>query len=155
MKEVKKYFIVKDKNDEAITYLEYDKMHGYDLSPKKNMKIKDAVDVSKMVIINPTMIQKMVSKKLNAKFEKLLRLLTLLFQTDDETGETYREALNELSKLRLEAQVKYKKYMKEEEEAVFQKKLDILEAELLDRIYYVEELQAQNEEEWSIGGKAR
>ena len=43
----KKYLIVKEKNDKTITYFEYDKMEGYDLSPKKGMKIQGAGNVNK------------------------------------------------------------------------------------------------------------
>ena len=67
----KKYLIVKEKNDPAITYFEYDKMHGYDLSPKKNIKIKDAINVNKVVIINPSLMNKVATKKVNLKFNDL------------------------------------------------------------------------------------
>ena len=45
----KKYYVVKEKNSKVITYFEYDKMEGYDLSPKKGVKIEDAINVNKVV----------------------------------------------------------------------------------------------------------
>ena len=36
----KRYLIVKNNNDKAITYFEYDKIKGYDFKPKKNAKIE-------------------------------------------------------------------------------------------------------------------
>ena len=56
-----KYFVVKDRNDMSITYFEYDKVEGYDLNPK-NVKIKDAIDVNKMIVVNPSMIVKLAFK---------------------------------------------------------------------------------------------
>ena len=63
----KKYYIVKNKNDKAITYFEYDKMEGYDLTPKKGMKIEDAINVNKVVIINPSLAEKVAKKKFDLK----------------------------------------------------------------------------------------
>lgn len=162
----KRYFVVKGKKDSAITYFEYDKMEGYDLSPKKNIKIKDAINVNKVVIINPSLMQKVAKKKIDLKFKKLLEFMAIIFDDDDDdttSGEAYREGLNEISKLRLEAKVKYQKYMEEEDYKTLEKKLDILEQELNSRIYYLEQyyyqrqLEAQYEEqdENTIGRRSR
>lgn len=161
----KRYFVVKGKKDSAITYFEYDKMEGYDLSPKKNIKIKDAINVNKVVIINPSLMQKVASKKMDLKFKKLLEFMMIIFDSDDDdtSGDAYREGLNEISKLRLEAKVKYQKYMEEEDYKTLEKKLDILEQELNSRIYYLEqyyyqrqlESQYAEQEENSIGRRSR
>ena len=160
----KRYFVVKGKKDSTITYFEYDKMEGYDLSPKKNIKIKDAINVNKVVIINPSLMQKVASKKMNLKFKKLLEYMTIIFDSDDDqSGDVYREGLNEISKLRLEAKVKYKQYMEEEEYNTLEKKLDILEQELNSRIYYLEryyyqrqlESQYEEQDENTIGRRSR
>jgi len=133
-----KYFVVKDRNDMSITYFEYDKVEGYDLNPK-NVKIKDAIDVNKMIVVNPSMIEKLAFKKVSVKFDKLVRMLMFVLSesNDDETGETYREALNYITKLRLEVLTKYKNKLKEEDLETMLKKLDILESEVKLRLNYV------------------
>ena len=106
-----RYFVVKNRKDLSITYFEYDKIQGYDLNPR-NVKIKDAIDVNKMIVINPSMIEKLAFRKVNNKFNKLYKLIMLLFNSDldDDTASTgYREALNEITKLRLELYTKYNK----------------------------------------------
>ena len=105
----KKYLIVKKKEDKAVTYFEYDKMNGYDLSPKKGIKIEDAINVNKIVIINPSLANKVAKKKIDLKFRKLVKLLNIVFETDDDTGTAYREALDEVNKLKMELINKYKK----------------------------------------------
>lgn len=158
----KKYLIVKEKNDPSITYFEYDKMDGYDLSPKKNIKIKDAINVNKVVIINPSLMNKVATKKIDLKFKKLLQFMSVVFEegNDDESGDAYREGLNEISKLRLEAQVKYRKYMDEEAFKMLEKKLDILEQELKARLYYLQQYyyerqQYMEPDENTIGRRSR
>lgn len=166
----KRYLVIKEKNDPTVTYFEYDKMEGYDLLPKKNIKIKDAINVNKVVIINPSLMNKVASKKLDMKFRKLLQFMTVIFEDESgdgtATGDAYRQGLNEISKLRLEARVKYRKYMEEEAYELILKKLDILEQELKARLYYLQESlirqyenelthSYQEEEENSIGRRSR
>lgn len=150
----KKYLIVKEKNDKTITYFEYDKMEGYDLSPKKGIKIEDAINVNKVVIINPSLAEKVAKKKLDIKFRKLLQVLNIIFETDDDTGTAYREGLNEVSKLRIELLNKYRKHLDDEAVYLMEKKLDILEHELKIRLYYLEQ-NYQNEYSNSMEGKSR
>ncbi len=158
----KRYFVVKNKNDPSITYFEYNQMEGYDLSPKKNIKIKDAININKVVIINPSLMQKVAKKKLDLKFKKLLESMSVIFDSDDDSsGDSYRQGLNEINKLRLEAKMKYQNYMEEEAYQVFEKKLEILEQELKARIYYLEQyyyqkqLENEYQEENAIGRRGR
>lgn len=152
----KKYLIVKEKNDSSITYFEYDNMQGYDLSPKKNVKIKDAINVNKVVIINPSLMNKVAAKQVNLKFKRLLQLITVIFEDDDTSGNAYREGLNEISKLRLEAKTKYFRYMKQEEIDMIEKKLGILEHELKLRLFYLEQqYQFSYDVEHTHEGKSR
>ncbi len=140
MADGKKYFIVKDRNDLSITYLEYDKLSGYDLHPR-SVKIKDAIDVDRVVIINPSLMQKLAFRKVHLKFQKIVKLLMFVLSEendDDGTGGTYQESLNEINKLRMELLVHYKNKLKEEDFEEFNKKLDVLEHELSLRLYYLQ-----------------
>lgn len=149
-----KYYVVKDNKDKIITYFEYDKMKGYDITPKSNVKIKDAINVNKMIIINPTMINKMVIKKLNNKFERLLKIITLIYEEDSDDDVGYRHALNELEKLRMEMINKYREHMTKEEEMMFLKKLEILEVELKLRIQIIDS-KVYEQENIMTSGKSR
>ena len=151
----KKYYIVKNKNDKAITYFEYDKMEGYDLTPKKGMKIEDAINVNKVVIINPSLAEKVAKKKFDLKFHKLLTLLNVIFESDDDTGTAYQEGLNEVSKLRMELINKYRKHLEKEEADLMNKKLDILEQELKLRLYYLEQNYQENYQNENEIGRSR
>ncbi|MBP5684749.1 MAG: hypothetical protein J6X02_05795 [Bacilli bacterium] len=148
----KKYLIVKKKEDKSITYFEYNKIEGYDLSPKKGIKIEDAINVNKVVIINPSLANKVAKKKIDLKFRKLLQLLNIVFESDDETGEAYRQALDEVNKLRMELINKYKKHLEDEEYDLMVKKLDILDQELKVRLYYLENTYQSS---YGMEGKSR
>ena len=150
----KRYLVVKNKEDKAITYFEYDKINGFDYSPKKGTKIEDAINVNKVVIINPTLANKVAKKKVDIKFKKLIQLLNIVFETDDETGTAYREALDEVNRLRMEVINKYKKQLAEDEFETIEKKLKILETELKVRLFYLEDSKNYTNEQ-EIGRRSR
>ena len=57
------YLIVKDKKKKQVIYFECNKLNGYKMTSKnKNIKLKDAINVNKMVIINPSFINKLIDK---------------------------------------------------------------------------------------------
>ena len=58
-----KFLVVKNKDEKEIKYFEYDKVKGYNISPKNNVKFEDAINVNRMILINPSLIEKMVDKK--------------------------------------------------------------------------------------------
>jgi len=148
-KEVR-YLVVKKKDSKELIYFEYDKLEGYDVTPKKNRPFQDSIQVNKMILINESLIQKMIQKKLNKRFQKLLCDVNLLFESDDETGAGLREVLNQLERFKMEVKNKYRKYMEKEELLLLGKKLSILQNEAKLRLYYLE-----NEDILEKRGKAR
>lgn len=159
MKNQSKFLVVKTKDSKEITYFDYDKLNGYNLKAKKNVKFSDAINISRMIIINPSFTEKLADHKIKAKFEKFVNLITIVCENEDSdvSGEGYRLALNEAEKLRMEILNKYKKYINEEKLDLYMKKISILEDEIKLRqeemIYY--QLQDQYEVEQEKTGKSR
>ena len=76
----KNYFLQKDSKSGEITYLEYDKIEGYNITPKT--KIEDAIRVNKIVFVNPSFSEKIIKKKIDIKIRYLLKCL----EDIDENG---------------------------------------------------------------------
>lgn len=131
-----KFLVVKEKNSKEIKYFDYDKLDGYNLKAKKDLHFMDAIDVNRIIIINPSFIEKIATKKINAKFDRLINMIQIVCdnEEDDETGEGYRIALDEANKLKMELLNKYKKYISEEKLDLMTKKIEILEDELKLRL---------------------
>ena len=123
-------------NSKEIKYFDYDKLDGYNLKAKKDLHFMDAIDVNRIIIINPSFIEKIATKKINAKFDRLINMIQVVCdnEEDDETGEGYRIALDEANKLKMELWNKYKKYISEEKLDLMTKKIEILEDELKLRL---------------------
>lgn len=129
-----RFLIVKEKSSKEIKYFDYDKLDGYNLRAKENTRFDDAIDISRMIIINPTFIEKIATKKINSKFDKLLNMMSICDEEDDESGEGYRIALDEANKLKMELLNKYKKFIEDEKLELMLKKIEILESSLKVRL---------------------
>lgn len=133
----KRFVVTKDENTQTITYKEYDSFKGYDVKPKNKLSKEDIINVDEMVIINPSLIEKLISKKCKKTLERILKLISFIYD-DDETGEeSVTLALNEIAKFKELLDTKYKEYMKEKEYKLMLKKLEILENEVKLRKLYL------------------
>lgn len=139
MKHDMQYLIVKNKDQKEIVYMEYDKLEGMDITPKNHKPFQDSIEVNRMILIQPTLIEKLVHKKIDKHFKKLLMLVTFLLETDDETGTALREALNEIEKFRIEIKNKYREYLSKEELHFLAKKLVILQEEVKQKLLVLEQ----------------
>ena len=133
----KRFVVTKDENTQTITYKEYDSLKGYDFKPKNKLSKEDIINVDEMVIINPSLIEKLISKKCKKTLERILKLISFIYD-DDETGEeSVTLALNEIAKFKELLDTQYKEYMKEKEYKLMLKKLEILENEVKLRKLYL------------------
>lgn len=131
-----RFLVVKEKDSKEIKYFDYDKLDGYNLKAKKDLHFLDGIDVNRIIIINPSFIEKIATKKINAKFDKLINMVQVVIDVgdEDESGEGYKIALDEAEKLKRELWNKYKKYVAEEKLELMTKKIEILEDELRLRL---------------------
>lgn len=128
---VKKFIVTKEQISGAITYLEYENINGVSFSPKNKKIDSDMINVSKVVVINPSLIEKLIDKKCNKQLERIIKLLTTLYNDTDGDGDTNLGfVLNEIEKFRQLIDSKYKEYMKAEKYKTLKKKLDIIDQEV-------------------------
>ncbi len=141
-----RFVVQKEAKMDSITYMEYEKLKGYDVIPKNNLKIEDMINVNKMVIINPSLIEKLVDKKCHRTLEKIIKMLSYIYEDDSGDETPLHLALNELAKFKSLVTGKYKEYMKEEEYKLLLKKIEILKSEVKLRLDYIYENNAIMEE---------
>ena len=138
------YYVCKKGNETDIVYLDFDKLKGFNFSPRNSFKY-DGIVVNKMVIIKPSMIEKVLRKKIKRKLDFYLKLIIKFIESDDSSdGESLREALNDLTRYKSIINHKYKKYLDEKYLKILFKKISLLEYELnskfinLENEYYEE-----------------
>ena len=79
--------------------------------------------VFNIVIYSKILWEKVVSSKVMKKYDILIKYLTELLVSDDDTGDAMREALNQIEKFRLEIKIKYRKILKKKELELMSKQL--------------------------------
>ena len=140
------YLIVKDKKKKQVIYFEYNKLNGYNMTAKnKNIKLKDAINVNKMVIINPSFINKLIDKNINRKLEKLIKYIIGIYDADDDPAGNLMQALNEVEKFKREIINKYLAYMNKKQLKDLDQKLKILENQVTMQSYLLNESKINNE----------
>lgn len=102
------YYLYKNNRTGEILYLEYDKIKGYPITPKT--RIEDAIDVHKIVLVNPTLQEKLVRKKVDIKLKYLFKKLEEIEEDSSDDG-AIQATLMEAEKLKVNIINKYVKYL--------------------------------------------
>lgn len=99
----------------------------------KKYKINDAY-VCNLIIYNKKLGHPIAWKQVEKKFQKLISTIPDLLVSDDESGESIREALNQIEKFRQIIKNKYRSYLKRQELEKMSKSLLILQKNAQDRL---------------------
>lgn len=129
-----KNYICKRTKNGSIIILDKNALQGLSFNPKNSSKY--GVAISKMIIVNPDMVRRLLIKSTKRKMDKFIRLLASLADDDDATDTSLREALNDLSRYRNIVEYKYSKYLDEKYQEQLIAKIDILEGEIKKKIIY-------------------
>ena len=150
-----KHYFVNKKNNNEIIYLDYNKLKGFDFSPKNKIKYEGIV-VNKMVIIKPSMIEKVLKRKIKNKLDLYLKLIVRFIESEDsDSGESIREALNDLTRYKSIIAHKYRKYLDEKYLKLLLKKIVILEYELNSKLVNLNNYHYEDEYEEELTSRRR
>lgn len=131
------YLVKKDEYSGKIIYMEYD-LEGYNFKPK-NKTDRPYITVNNVTIYEPHMIDNLLAKKFQKKFDRLSQIImNFLFQdgSDDDEGD-FMILLDEVSRLKSIVELKYQKFLSNQEYKDYIHKLDFLDAQLRQKIAMV------------------
>lgn len=141
---MKGYYLSRQPKTGEIIYVNYDKYKGYNITPKNKIKY-DGVRVNKMIIVNPSMIEKVLKRKIKNRLDLYLKTIVEIMDENDDTGSSgIREALNELTRFKNIIKYKYEKYLEEKYLSILNKKIEILEYELKKKLLIRENVKKYN-----------
>lgn len=113
-----------------------DNIVGFSMPKRKSFSVLD-ISIDNINLYNKYLSHHFVIKKVNKVYNKLLLLLTELLVTDDESGDTYREALNQIERFRLQIKNKYRMFLKKKELEEMSKQLKLLQMEAKNKMISV------------------
>ena len=140
-----RYVLCKSKNNEVL-YLNYSTKDGFKFKPKNNIKY-DGVKVNEMVIMNPSFIEKVLKRKIKHRLDLYIKFLISLLEDETSDPTSLRHALNDLEKYRRTIINKYRNYLDKKYVELLLKKIEVLERELKDKLFYSMQNKLQPEEE--------
>lgn len=138
------YVISKNNKNKEMILVEYQNNIeiGYDVNPKNKYKKRDTIDVTKVVFMSPTLIEKLLNKKIDKEYKKLLKLLSDIIADDSSDSDDTGKMVGVLNKVELFKSIirkKYSRFMTEEQTSKLLKRLNIMGKEIKKRIYEIEE----------------
>lgn len=128
------YYLHRDNLSGEILYLEYDKIKGYDITPKTNLE--DAIKVNKIVFVNPSLSEKLIRKKVEIKIRYLLNKLEE-FDGEPSGGDegAIKATLMDAERLKLSILNNYRKYLGNTYGSFSIKKIQIIINQLRIKLY--------------------
>lgn len=107
------------------------------LMPSKSKKFTiKGETITNIIVVDKNLAHPLLIKKVNQKYKRLIALLTELLISDDDSGDAFRLALNEIEKFRQEVKNKYRAYLQQEELRKMSKQLQSFQKEAKNR--YIE-----------------
>lgn len=131
-----KFVLKKGEEADIVSCQGNDKDCGYILTPKEKREYCDLVNVKKIAIIDPTLIKKLIDKKCDRTFEKILKIIALLDEDEDGNDSDGNAvlALKELDHFEDLVIKKYKDYIDPRKLKAILKKISVLSSEVQLRL---------------------
>lgn len=135
----KGYYISRQPKTGEIVYINYDKYKGYNIAPKNKVKY-DGIRVNKMILVKPSMIEKVLKRKIKHQLDLYLKtIIDLMEESSDEGSSGIRGVLNDLTRFKNILKYKYEKHLEEQYIKLLNKKIEVLEYELKKKLMVREE----------------
>ena len=127
----------KNKN-KLVDKTELIELDGFMMGSKSKVYKINGNEVRDIKVMDTNLARSLVKQQVAKKYEKLIAYLTDLLVDDDDSGDTYREALNQIEKFRQEIKNKYRKFLKQKELEMMSKKLVVLQKEANKRLFEIQ-----------------
>ena len=131
------YYITKDNYNGEVVFVNC--RNGYKFSPKKN--IKNGIKVDSLVIVKPSMVEKIIKKKIKNKLDYYLKVILMIMENNDD--DDARRCLDDLQRYRYMIKNKYINYLDDKDLELLDKKMKLLERQLKSHIIYEEEVEKE------------
>lgn len=128
---MKQYFISKKNYNGEVVFVNCDAANGYKFSPKNNYPY-EGIKVNEMVIIKPSLIEKIIKRKIKNRLDLYLKII--IDNLDDDSSDDTRIALDDLARYRKFVKERYSIYLDEKYMALLNKKMNVIERELENSI---------------------
>ena len=136
-----RYYICDKENNEIVYgYIDYNQIHGFKIKPGNNIPY-DGVEVSRLVLVKPSLIENVLKRKTKHKLNAYLAFLFTIIDDDDDDSETLELVIDDVARYKSIIINKYSKFLDKKYINQLLKKVGMVERELKDKL---KELTKQN-----------
>lgn len=125
------YSVVKAKINGDLDYISEE---GFVLGKKDAVFEVNNTTVKNIEVCDRKLANPVVYVKVHTMYKKLLNLLAELLTDDDDSGDSYREALNQIERFRMIIKNKYRDFLLRQDLEKMSKKLVILQKEANNKL---------------------
>ena len=129
------YSVVEVKNKKKmLDKTELMDIDGFLMGSKNKVFKINKCDIREIKVVNKKLANPLVSKKVFKEYSKLITYLTeVLIDDNDDSGDSIREALNQVERFRVQIKNKYREYLTSKELEKMSKQLKLLQKELTNK----------------------
>ena len=128
---MKQYFISKKNYNGEVVFVNYDKVNGYKVNPKNNFPY-EGIKVNEMIIIKPSLIDKIIKRKIKKHLDFYLKVI--IDNIDNDSDDDTRIALDDLARYKKIIKEKYSIYLDKKYMELLNKKFSVIERELQNNL---------------------
>ena len=139
------YKLHKSEDTKNLLNFESKKIDGFEFTPKHTSEYMD-MEVNKMVVINPSFIEKVLKKKIKRKLDLYLQFIVSVIDDEDTDPSNLRYVLDDLERYRRTIINKYQRYLDEKYINLLLKKIELLNNEIKTKLLYMKEPIEKEEE---------
>ena len=157
----KRYVIQKEEKGAEKIKFSRKKMEGFRVTPHNRVS-HPGITVNSMLLIKPSLIEKLLKKKNQRKLDYYLQYIISLMDNSEgrDDDSAFRIALNDLTRYREMVEYKYRKFLDDKYINLLLKKIDLLEHEIKSKMIFKQQLKSYQtyqpmEEEKERTGKSR
>lgn len=140
------------KNNDKLSLYSTPNLEGYKFNPKKE---KTSISVNKVVVVNPKLVDNILSIKFQDKFKALLRYAQYVINDEDASSTDTAIVLDEVAMLKGILLNRYQKFLSKEKEMLFLQKLRIIENQIRSKEIAIKMSSFRSENETMRSGKSR
>ena len=128
---MKQYFISKKNYNGEVVFVNYDKVNGYKVNPKNNFPY-EGIKVNEMIIIKPSLIDKIIKRKIKKHLDFYLKVI--IDNIDNDSDDDTRIALDDLARYKKIIKERYSIYLDKKYMELLNKKISVIERELQNNL---------------------
>lgn len=129
-----RYYICNKENNEIVYgYIDYNRLHGFKIKPQNNVSY-EGVEVSHLVLVEPSLIENVLKRKIKHKLDAYLSFLFSVIDDDDDDSETLELVIDDVTRYKNIIMNKYSKFLDKKYISKLLKKVGMVELELKSKL---------------------